>query len=112
MARTKSSITPEIQFEAARIINEFNLKNSKILSKCFFTPAFNRDFLYLSRNEFGNISPVARLKYTGDMKKWKFAIFTWSNESYDPDELFFPGSQHLNGTIEGAMKACIEAYPV
>jgi len=29
---------------------------------------------------------------------------------YDPDEFCFPGKNHLNGTIEGAMKTGISAY--
>ena len=35
----------------------------------------------------------------------------YSSERYDDDEWFFPGSEHVNGTIEGAMKAGLEAYP-
>jgi hypothetical protein len=27
-------------------------------------------------------------------------------------EFFFPGTEHLDGTIEGAMRAGVEAYPV
>ena len=46
------------------------------------------------------------------MKDWEFAIFKWSSEEYDSDEWFFPGSQFVDGTIEGAMKAGLEAYPV
>jgi hypothetical protein len=46
------------------------------------------------------------------MKNWVFAIFKWSREQYDLDEWFFPGVQHVDGTIEGAMKAGMEAYPV
>jgi hypothetical protein len=46
------------------------------------------------------------------MNRWEFAIFKWSSERYDPDEWMFPGNQYLNGTIEGAMKAGLEAYPV
>ena len=64
------------------------------------------------RKEYGKISPVARLTYTGDMKEWEFAIFKWTREQYDPDEWFFPGSNLFDGTIEGAMKAGLEAYPV
>ncbi len=30
---------------------------------------------------------------------------------YDPDEWMFPGSGYLDGTVEGAMKAGLEAYP-
>ena len=46
------------------------------------------------------------------MKEWEFAIFKWTREQYEPDEWFFPGSNLFDGTIEGAMKAGLEAYPV
>jgi len=42
----------------------------------------------------------------------EFAIYKYSNERYAPDEWFFPGDQHVNGTIEGAMRAGLEAYPI
>ena len=32
--------------------------------------------------------------------------------SFLNDEWMFPGNQYLDGTIEGAMKAGLEAYPV
>ena len=41
-----------------------------------------------------------------------FAIFKHSTEKYDADEMFFSGVNLLDGTIEGAMKACLKAYPV
>jgi hypothetical protein len=44
------------------------------------------------------------------MDEWEFAIFKYSSETYDPDEWMFPGSQSLNGTVEGALKACAAAY--
>jgi hypothetical protein len=50
--------------------------------------------------------------YTGDTSKWEFAIFKWSTERYDPDEWFFPGSECVDGTVEGAMMAGLHAYPV
>jgi hypothetical protein len=33
-------------------------------------------------------------------------------ERYDPDEWFFPGSEFVDGTLQGAMKAGLEAYPI
>ena len=45
------------------------------------------------------------------MQKWSFAIYKYSDEQYDEEEWFFPGSEHVDGTIEGAMKAGLEAYP-
>jgi len=46
------------------------------------------------------------------MNEWGFAIFKWSSERYDNDECMFPGSEHVDGTIEGAMLAGLHAYPV
>ena len=65
----------------------------------------------LNRKEGRRDGPIARLKYNGKFDNWDFAIFKWSSERYDPDEFFFPSSQHLNGTIESALKAGHEAYP-
>jgi hypothetical protein len=55
---------------------------------------------------------MCRLTYTGKMDGWEFAIFKWSDEAYDPDEWFFPGFEEVDGTVQGAMRAGLEAYPV
>jgi len=73
---------------------------------------FRGNYLYLDRSDYGQIGPICRLKYTGDMENWEFAIFKWSSERYDPKEWMFPGSEHVDGTIEGAMMAGLLAYPV
>jgi len=44
------------------------------------------------------------------MDNWGFAIYRHSRNFYDPDEWMFPG--YVNGTVEGAMKAGMEAYPM
>jgi len=107
------TIPKEIQQEVAKIIDEFNKKNfSGYNNEVAYYAEYKGKFLYLLRKEFRNISPVARLTYTGDIKEWDFAIFKWSSERYDPDEWFFPGEEFVDGTVEGAMKAGLEAYPV
>lgn len=109
----KKTIPKEIQLEAGRIIEEFNRRHFRDISDSVaYFAEIKGKFLYLKRHEFGKISPVARLTYTGDMKEWEFAIFKWTREQYDPDEWFFPGSNLFDGTIEGAMKSGLEAYPV
>ncbi len=108
----KPVISAEVRLEATAIVEAFNAKVYKGSADLYYIPRFQGSFLYLDRKEYRNTSPVARLKYTGDINKWEFAIFKWSRETYDPDERFFPGAEFLNGTIEGAMKAGIEAYPV
>jgi hypothetical protein len=45
------------------------------------------------------------------MDNWEFAIFKYSDERYDSEEGFFPGAGLVDGTIEGAMKAGLQAYP-
>jgi hypothetical protein len=105
-------ITKELQQEVGYIIDAFNKKTFKGSTDVMYIPKFKGNFLYLGRKEYELFSPVARLEYTGDIKKWKFAIFKWSRETYDPDEWMFPGREHVNGTIEGAMKAGLAAYPV
>jgi hypothetical protein len=109
MAKTK--IPEDIKKKADKIIADFNLTNFEKDSDIGYYPVYKSDFLYLNRREGENEEPIARLRYNGKINKWDFAIFKWSNERYDPDEFFFPGSQHLNGTIEGALKAGTEAYP-
>ena len=104
------SIPSDAKQKAEEIIKEFNQKTfSK--SDCFYQARFKGKFLYLDRSDYGNLSPICRLAYTGSMDGWEFAIFKWSSEKYDPEEWFFPGSEYVNGSIEGAMKAGLEAYP-
>jgi hypothetical protein len=60
-------------------------------------------------------SPLSRgnssLQYTGALERWDFAIYKYSDERSDPHEWFFPGSELVDGTIEGAMRAGLAAYP-
>ena len=44
------------------------------------------------------------------MTNWVFAIYRYSTDRYHPDECFFPGEDWVDGTIEGAMKAGLDAY--
>jgi hypothetical protein len=109
----KKMIPDEVRQEVTRIIDDFNervFKGSK--SEVAYFGEIKGKNLFLKRKEYGKVSPVARLTYTGDMKDWEFAIFRWTRDNYDPDEWFFPGVEFVDGTIEGAMKAGLEAYPV
>jgi protein involved in sex pheromone biosynthesis len=109
----KQVITSEVRAEIDRIIEKFNKENFQGReNQVFYFAEYKKNFLYLKRREYRNISPVARLTYNGDMKKWDFAIFKWTREKYDPDEFMFPGAQFADGTVEGALKAGLEAYPV
>jgi len=109
----KKIIPKETKQEIAKIIDKYNSETfHDYKDDLSYFAEYKGKFLYLKREEFGKISPIARLTYSGNMKKWDFAIFKWSREQYDPDEWLFPGSEFVDGTIEGAMKAGIEAYPL
>jgi len=108
----KANISKLIQQKVTELIDAFNKKTFKGSKDFMYIPKFKGKFLYLNRKEFDRIAPVARLQYSGDITKWDFAIYKWSTCSYDPDEWFFPGAEYVDGTIEGAMKAGLAAYPV
>ena len=103
-------IPQEIKTKANKIIEGFNSSTLEDDPEYAYVPRYKERFLYLDRNEEGLVSPIARLEYTGDFSKWNFAIFKYSVERYDPNEWFFPGSEELNGTIIGALKAAEKAY--
>jgi len=109
MAKTR--IPEEIQKEVNKIISTFNEKVYKKKPGVEFYAIYKGDFLYLNRKEGEADGPIARLRFNGQIDNWDFAIFRWSNERYDPNEFLFPGSNHINGSIEGALKAGNEAYP-
>lgn len=67
--------------------------------------------LYLDRVDDGVPQRIARLEYTGSADHWGFAIFKYSDGRYDAEEWFFPGAGYVDGTLEGAMKAGLAAYP-
>ncbi len=107
----QKAIPDEVRKEVEQIIERFNSRISRI-SECHYVSRFHGKYLYLDRSDYGNIGAICRLTYTGKMDSWKFAIFKWSSETYDPEEWMFPGSDLVDGTVEGAMKAGLEAYPI
>ncbi len=107
----KSNVIPEdVKKEVQEIVDRFNRENSSS-DDCFYSVRFKGKHAYLHRCDYGLVGPICRLTYTGEMDAWEFAIFKWSSERYDPDEWIFPGIVYVDGTIEGAMKAGLEAYP-
>jgi hypothetical protein len=110
MAKQNSDVPVEIQNELNDRVKKFNEeKLSK--SYCKYDIVIKGKFIYLNHQYQGNTtSKVARLTYNGDINKMYFAIYKYSSEMYDPNEFFYPGSEFINGTIEGAMKAGLKAY--
>ena len=107
----KNSIPDDVKEQVEAIVEKFNQTMSRYPDTHFFAVRFRGAHVYLDRREGHIVSQNGRLTWTGDMNAWGFAIYKYSSERYDPDEWFFPGAKYLNGTVEGALKACLEAYP-
>ena len=107
----KASIPAQVKAQVETIIEQFNQKvGQQYMIK--YIPRYRGNHLYLDRIDLmGNQGQICRLTYTGNLDSWDFAIYKYSKNRYDPDEWMFPGSGYLDGTIEGAMKAGLEAYP-
>jgi ribosomal protein L32 len=107
---TKQGIPDEVKTQVEAVVQRCN--TSQIRNRrCRYVPRYRGKFLYVDREDYGRLHPICRLAYTGDMQEWSFAIYKYSDERYDDDEWFFPGAGDVDGTIEGAMKAGLKAYP-
>jgi hypothetical protein len=106
----KKRIPDEVRAQVEAIVEQFNKKELRG-QPSFYIARFRGSYLYLDRNDWGRVCHVCRLKYNGAMDNWDFAIFKYSDERYDPDEWMFPGGEHIDGTVEGAMRAGLKAYP-
>lgn len=71
---------------------------------------FKGGYVYVDRDYGMGPWPVLRLGYTGDMADWELAIYKYSADDYDSEEIFFPGAELVDGTIEGALRAGMKAY--
>ena len=107
---SNKTIPKEVKAQVEKAVQTFNREVIKS-PDYFYTTRYRGRYLYLARTMYATPTPICRLKYTGKMDDWEFAIYKYSNERYDPEEWFFPGSGNIDGTIEGAMKAGLEAYP-
>jgi hypothetical protein len=105
----KKLIPDDVKEKALCAIDRFN-KTRLRGTEYAFVARFQGKFLYLEREEYGRVGPICRLEYRGGKKGWGFAIYKYSTERYDPQEWMFPGSELVDGTIEGAMKAGMRAY--
>jgi hypothetical protein len=104
-------IPDKVRAQVGAIVEQFN-RQEMPSPHCFYMARYRGSYLYLDRSEWGRITHVCRLKYNGAMDNWDFAIFKYSDERYDPQEWLFPGGGHVDGTVIGAMRAGLEAYPV
>ncbi len=119
----KPTIPIEIHAEVQKPVDEFNkehFKKPNLIMRALFgrTPnpgysaRFRGGYLYLERFDGLYTLPICRLAWNGAMDNWGFAIYKFSVGRYDPEEWFFPGANKVNGTVTGAMKAGMDAYPI
>lgn len=106
----KKQILEEIKQQVEAIVEEFNRKVIKIPA-AYYVTQYKGEYVHLGRLRWEKFGPPCRLKYTGNMKAWGFAIYKYSDEAYDPEEWFFTGAEHVDGTVERALKAGWNAYP-
>jgi hypothetical protein len=110
-SRTKSGIPDDVKTHVEAAVQQFNTTAIRD-PHCRYVPRYRGKFLYVDRQDYrGRLQPICRLEYTGNMPEWSFAIYKYSDERYDAEEWFFPGAEHVDGTLEGAMQAGLEAYP-
>lgn len=102
-------ISKQVKEEVEGIVERFNKEQLADGNRAYIA-RFRGKYLYLDRKDFGNVGPICRLKYTGKMNDWEFAIYKFSKGTYSDDEFFFPGEDFIDGTVEGAMKCGLEAY--
>jgi len=105
----KKRIPDEVRAQVEAAVEQFNKKELRG-KRSFYIARFRGNYLYLDRNDWGRVCHVCRLKYNGALDDWDFAIFKYSDERYASDE-WFPGDEHIDGTVEGAMRAGLGAYP-
>ena len=106
--RKPPSIPGPIREQVDRMVAEFNQTTIKN-PQCFYVARYRGSDLHLDRHHYGPLEPIARLKYQGELTHWEFAIYKYSQNRYDPNEWFFPGAEHVDGTVVGAMKAGLDS---
>ncbi len=107
----KKLIPDEIREKVSIAVEKFNQQELKGMDARYIA-RFQGRILYLDRVANGQKEPVCCMEYIKEIDKWEFALFKWSTEIYDPDEFMFSGSEFVDGTVEGAMRAGMRAYPV
>lgn len=107
----KPKLTPEIKLQVDAIVARFNVEHLRGKPRAHYVTNYRGAHLYLGHEVGGRFGPVCRLTYTGDMQNWEFAIYKYSSGTYDPEEWWFAGAEEVDGTIEGALRAGLKAYP-
>ncbi len=112
----RGPIPDDVKQPAEAAIAAFNQKVIRDPDR-YYVIRYRGQYLYLDRLAYGaqqRQQRIARLAYDAPTDAWEFTIFKSSDERYDPEECeegLFPGSDFLEGTLEGALQAGLAAYP-
>ena len=112
MASKEYTIPIKVQDIICDMVNDYNKKilSQKTAARCIANPKGKFIYLmYIYPND--KIKRVGRLTYNSELKNMEFAIFKYRTETYVTNKSF-RGDEYLNGTIEGALKAVLKAYPI
>ena len=66
---SRKTISDEVKRQVEDIVKRFNEVEIQD-SNCFYIPRYRGKFLYLDRDDYGYISHVCHLEYTGDMNEY------------------------------------------
>ena len=103
-------VPDDVKTQATEIVRRFSEQYS-LRGDCYYSVRFRGKHAFVDRSDNGRIRPICRLTYTGEMDGWEFVLYKWSSGRYDRRVTEFPGAELLDGTVEGAMRAGLEAYP-
>lgn len=111
MSTKEYAVPLNIQEALEERVKKFN-KKKLADAPCKYCIDARGKFIYLRYLYPNNtLENVARLTYSGNLEEMEFAIFKHSTQKYDAKDWLFPGDEFVDGTIEGAMKAGLVAYP-
>ena len=79
-------IPAKVRHEADEIIDRFN--RYVLGGSVLYVTRFKGRYLYLDRMDvlFSKAKPIGRLEFVGELTNWRFAIYKYSSDRYDPEE--------------------------
>jgi hypothetical protein len=103
-------IPEHVRQQLNQTIDDFN-RGELAGSGSHYVARYRASYLFLDRSDHGRVRPIIRLQYTGKLDAWEFALYRPSLEDYETDVSFFPGERQVDGTLQGALQAGLEAHP-
>ena len=105
----KTPIPVQFREQALSAVKQFN-ETELADTGSRYIARFKGKYLYLDRDDSGDIEHICRLDFAGPKRGWYFAIYNYSDGRYDEEDWFFPGNQLVDGTVDGALRAGMVAY--